>query len=256
MGLDFNALDLPINLKLWHDAGLRVILSDPETVRAAQARTSSPKAGESAHVPHRAPVKKTPERAPRPTRAQPAAAGSARPQRPAPVQVQAPSPARPALHSSSVQAAWPPELRDYFSRIRIPAFSLWTYWEFPVDLSPAPDRGRQALLKNMLKALHWPQGSSVFWPLSKLVNGSLVPDLELFAYGVQAISPVYVFCFGHRAGSLLLPHQDITACRRFSSPHTTAPIQILPGLDEMLPDNKRTKSQAWKILRSYAPMPM
>ena len=248
MGLDFNALDLPINLKLWHDAGLRFILSDPETVKAARARKAS--ASEHAPAPSRAP-RPAPTRAP--AQVQPRTQTPTQARKQAPVQTKSGTPG--PLHPST-QANWSPELREYFSRVRVPAFSLWTYWDFPMDLSPSPDRARQALLKNMLKALHWPQGSSVFWPVSRIVDGELVPDPDLFAYGVQAIAPVYVFCFGKKACSLLLPGQEITTCKRFSSPLTSAPVQVLPGLEEMLPDNKGPKSLAWKILKSYTPMPM
>lgn len=125
-----------------------------------------------------------------------------------------------------------------------------------MDLSTSPDPARQALIKGMLAALNWPKGSSVFWPMSRMDNNDLVLDLDIFAYGMEAITPVYVFSFGTQGSSLLLPDQEITVFKRYTSPYTSSPVQILPGLNDMLPDNKTNKSIAWKILKSYTPLPM
>jgi hypothetical protein len=150
----------------------------------------------------------------------------------------------------------PPGLRAYFSRLSIPAFSLWTYWDLPVDLGPNPNKARQTLLKNMLRALHWPPHSSVFWPLSRLDGDTLVADLDLFTFGVQAITPVYVFCFGQQACRVLVPDKDPASLKRSASPYTQAMVQFFPSLNAMLPDNREIKAIAWKILKGYAPMPM
>ena len=250
MGLDFTTIDLPISLKLWHDAGIRSILSDPETVKAAYAQKTAPAPG---------PAPKKVPAAPRPIAAQRSTAPS-RPTRQIPPQKATPQTTLPPKQSLKPPQGklnkLPPKLREYFVNLNVPAFSLWTYWELPVDLSTSPDPARQALIKGILAALRWRKGSSVFWPISRMENNELVPDLDIFTFGLQAITPVYIFCFGTQASSLLLPDQKLTAFKRFTSPYTSKPVQILPGLGDMLPDNKKNKSIAWKILQSYIPLPM
>ncbi|MFA6810671.1 MAG: hypothetical protein WCR47_06390 [Desulfoplanes sp.] len=250
MGLDLTTIDLPINLKLWHDAGIRSILSDPETVKTAWAQANKPAAP--------SPVKHRLQAVARPVVAPvPASPGPVR--HPVPV-AQQKSPSTPPRQTPKSPPGklnnLPPKLREYFVNLNVPAFSLWTYWELPVDLSASPDPARQTLIKGILAALRWRKGSSVFWPISRLENNQLVPDLDTFTFGLQAITPVYIFCFGKQGSSLLLPDQKLTTFKRFTSPYTSKPVQILPGLDDMLPDNKITKTIAWKILQSYIPLPM
>ncbi len=150
----------------------------------------------------------------------------------------------------------PPSLQTYFSRLTVPAFSLWTYWDLPVDLGDSPNTARQNLVKKMRLALAWPSGSSVFWPISRLEQGEVVADLDLFIFGVRTITPVYIFCFGKQGCSLLAPDKDPASLQRAASLHTSAMIQFLPSLNAMLPDNRELKNIAWKILKGYSPMPM
>ncbi len=240
--MDLNALNLPLPLRMWHENGLQAILSDPETVRQAllPPQTTSPRPAPS---PQGKRLAASPTAPPASTAAQPGKT----------------QPAQPANHNPDLPpkiAGLPPALKAYFSRLTIPAFSLWTYWDLAEDLGEAPDTSRQTLIKNILHALAWPAGSSVFWPLSRLEKGTIIADLELFTLGVQTITPVYVFCFGERACRLLAPDKDAATFQRTASPYTNAMIQFLPDFNAMLPDNRELKAIAWKLLKSYTPMPM
>jgi hypothetical protein len=255
--LDLNGIDLPLNMRLWHTNGLHAILSDPETVTAAMkssattdlatcSRTSAPKATKPAKPdsqPSRSAATR-PTAAPKPTH-EPTQEASSRQQK-----------SRAKNRSAGKMPKLPPSLQTYFSRLTVPAFSLWTYWDLPVDLGETPNTARQNLVKRMRMALAWPSGSSVFWPISRLEQGEIVADLDLFTFGVRTITPVYIFCFGEQGCSLLAPDKNPKSLQRAASPHTSSMIQFLPSLNAMLPDNRDLKNIAWKILKGYSPMPM
>lgn len=256
--MDLNAIDLPLHMRLWHTNGLHAILSDPETVTAAMRpsvttkratpppRTSTPESTNPAKPPLQ-PVRSKatqPSAGPRPRQV---------PTQETPSQQHT---ARTKNRSEGKMPKLPPSLQTYFSRLTVPAFSLWTYWDLPVDLGDSPNTARQNLVKKMRLALAWPSGSSVFWPISRLEQGEVVADLDLFTFGVRTITPVYIFCFGKQGCSLLAPDKDPASLQRAASPHTSAMIQFLPSLNAMLPDNRELKNIAWKILKGYSPMPM
>lgn len=258
MGLDLNGIDLPLNMRLWHASGLRAILSDPETVKAAMgssvrtkppaARNQTPAPGNRQPAPSSSrPIRSAPPR--------PAASSATKPVPPqGPSDSRQPSPRKRTDSRETPQL--PPSLQTYFSRLTVPSFSLWTYWDLAVDLGDSPNKGRQDLVKKMRQALAWPAGSSVFWPISRLEGGQVVADLDLFAFGVRTITPVYIFCFGEQGCRLLAPDKNPATLQRAASPHTSAMIQFLPSLNAMLPDNRELKNIAWKILKGYSPLPM
>ncbi|WP_462323676.1 hypothetical protein [Desulfoplanes sp.] len=241
-------IDLSLPMHLWYEQGLMSILADPETVAAARFpkdQGSRPPAPKTATAPHPPPKNRSTEPS-APSRPS-SMSGPSHPQK-----EETPSRGVPDHHRPDL----PPSLRDYFTRITIPSFSVWTYWDLPVDLGPTPNKARQKLVKNMLGALGWPKGSAVFWPLSRLQQNTLVADVDLFTYGIRAITPVYIFCFGEQGCELLAPDKDPRTYPRTHSPHTSAMVQFLPCLNGMLPDNRETKKAAWSILKAYSPMPM
>ncbi len=246
-----SGIDLPLTMRLWHSYGLQGILSDPETVARACSPTHPAPTRDSitprpVSPPSSPPLDKSRKRPSFSRRyEQSVSSPSPQPQTKAPNQ---------PLSQKTPELA--PSLKAYFSRLTIPAFSLWTYWELAEDLGQTPNTARQMLLKKMLHALAWPPGSSVFWPMSRLEGEALQGDMDLFTFGIKTITPVYVFCFGEQGCRLLAPDKDPAPLQRMASPHIQAMIQPLPDLNAMLPNNRELKSIAWKILKSYTPMPM
>lgn len=211
------------------------------------------------HILCKEPVPASGEHRPRPVRARTGSGqGEARPTPGPPVRQVSPPPRTgpgiPTAAPDVTQPELPPAYAAHLNRTTIPSFTLWTYWEFGEDLLGSPDPHRQALWRGMLKALHdrlgWPRGSIAFWPLTMIRDGNATPDLELFMYGVRRIKPVYLFCFGRKAFEVLLPNREYAA-GRYTRDHLS--IQVLPGPEEMLPDNKEAKGAAWKIFQRYTP---
>lgn len=150
----------------------------------------------------------------------------------------------------------PRELSPDLSNLLRPAPILWTYFELQYDILGPGDPARQELIRNILSGLgkveRWPKGSSAFWPAHDLKDGKLVPDPELFWFGVRRINPLYIFCLGTGVLKALCPHQEFSL-KPFC--YGNSRFQPLPGPKDMLagPEEERqeNKNQAWKIFKKY-----
>lgn len=235
LGLDLWSLDLDESLRPWQENGLAHILCKDPVPAPAHKRTPASSG----------PGRPVREPGP-PSRSAAARTGQTPPARPEP------KPSPPP--GNGPHPDLPAPFTSLLDRTAIPSFTLWTYWEFGQDLLGPPNPDRQTLWRGMLKALHdrlgWPRGSIAFWPLSTIRDATLVPDMDLFLYGVKRIKPVYVFCFGRQAFKVLFPNREY-APGRYTRQQLS--IQVLPGPEEMLPDNKAAKAAAWKTFQRYTP---
>ncbi len=149
----------------------------------------------------------------------------------------------------------PDDLFTHLSKQPSPVFSVWTYWEFSLDLTTAAHEERKELWANIYKAIvqpkHWGRNSIAFWSLSRNQSGELLPDTDLFQAGLRYLAPVYIFCFGRKAFSTLLP-QTVYACGQFL--YGRYALISLPGPEEMLPDNREIKASVWQTLQHYQPI--
>ncbi len=178
--------------------------------------------------------------------------------RPHPAQQKPPKPAALSGFYSLGQAREdgqiPDDLFAHLGKQPTPVFSVWTYWEFPQDLTTAALAQRKELWANIYKAIvqpgHWGKNSVAFWSLSRNQSGKLLPDTDLFQAGLRYLAPVYIFCFGRKAFSTLLPETDY-ACGQFL--YGRYALVSLPGPEEMLPDNRDIKASVWQTLQHYQP---
>lgn len=162
----------------------------------------------------------------------------------------------------SFAASLPHPLRCYHSRLTFPVRLIWTYFELDEDHRGTPDPSRVQLWDSIIKAKQWLPSDIAFWPLcltheahqraeSRDANSSdCQPDdlneqvAAAFRRLLTVFRPGYVFCFGQAAHDVLKniyaahPHPDDTC------------FLFLPGAEEMLPDNKMVKRQAWDVIRS------
>lgn len=149
----------------------------------------------------------------------------------------------------------PDGLFTHLSKQPSPVFSVWTYWEFPQDVTTDALQERKKLWANIYKAIvqprHWGKNSVAFWSLSRAQAGELHPDTDLFQAGLRYLAPVYIFCFGRRAFSTLLP-QTPYACGQFL--YGRYALVSLPGPEDMLPDNREIKAGVWQTLKHYQPI--
>ncbi len=149
----------------------------------------------------------------------------------------------------------PDGLFTHLSKQPSPVFSVWTYWEFPQDVTTDALQERKKLWANIYKAIvqprHWGKNSVAFWSLSRAQAGELHPDTDLFQAGLRYLAPVYIFCFGRRAFSTLLP-QTPYAYGQFL--YGRYALVSLPGPEDMLPDNREIKAGVWQTLKHYQPI--
>lgn len=258
MGPRFGALSVPEAWLPWHEAGVRCLFrgtlpaeADEPVVEVAQAvekagpvpaaeplrRTAAPQAA----CP---PVRPPAEPPARPETAPPAGGAPAPGRRPAP----APS-VRPAVDPD---APWPAPWDAFLAKVPGTGRVIFTYLELGQDLAGQASDARRGLFRDIVGGLRakagWPAGAAAFWPLAAPgPGGGLTVDRVLFWRGVERLGPAAVCLFGRPAWEALFPG------RRF----VLGPLReggwsllVLPGPDDMLPDNRSAKSLAWNLLRS------
>ncbi len=127
-----------------------------------------------------------------------------------------------------------------------PCLSVWTYWDLGDDCSKLPDQDRQLLFDNILTALELTRQDVLFWPLISASKGESEPQEAIFWQGVELSGAKYVVCFGEKVFRGLFPKR---------SPNYTSfvykgyEVILVPGPDEMLPDNRKAKQIAWHLLK-------
>jgi len=164
----------------------------------------------------------------------------------------APAKSRPAIAKPiNLWEQVPPKVRLKLQQQYKPAYSLWVYPEYYLDILDPNPSDRKNLILKILKALKWSQSEYSFWPLFILKEQKLVPDLEFFLFGLREIQPIYIFCFGPRCFNCLLPESSFEyGC--FSYQQTK--LLALPDFDQLLrPENQKLKDLVWKTLLEYSP---
>jgi hypothetical protein len=239
MGRGFGALDLPESLRALHGCGLRFVLRPPLGAEAAS--------------PDRLPAE--PADAPQPSAAAPDLS-------PAPAASDAASrrasrtwTSRSIVHQDDpAETAWPAPWDLYLARAAAPSRTVWTYLELGRDMlagtAGATDMGagpevqaRRGLFRNIIQNMAWPKGSVAFWPLA--AEGD--PEPELFWRGVDHLQAEAVVVFGRGGLAALCPGMDY---RHSSLILHNLPVHVLPGPEDMLPDNKDAKRIAWTMLKA------
>lgn len=140
----------------------------------------------------------------------------------------------------------PPEL----IKLCRPAYSVWSYYKFPMDLNMGFTNPRRELISNIINSLKWNRQTYTFWPLSRIKDEKLNPDKELFFLGVKRIRPAYIFLFGVDAFKTIIAGSEYTYG---SHEHKGQKIIVLPDLDSLMPDNRILKNMVWNMLMKYSP---
>lgn len=122
---------------------------------------------------------------------------------------------------------------------------LWTYFELGPDLLSSGPNQRRDLFSKICQHLDIPGEWIVFWPLSEQYSQGIRPRVDIFWQGVNRIKPSYLVIFGQKAMRLLYPEQ---AGQYGFYLQSSPSVLYLPGPEEMLPDNRQTKSFVWQML--------
>ncbi len=164
-------------------------------------------------------------------------------------------PPRPSIYSGPESDSSPDmdtvhDIPPFLLKYRRPAYSVWSYYNLPEDISRGFTNPRGDLITSILKHLQWSKRAYTFWPLSNLEENATVPDIDLFFKGIRLIKPVYIFIFGSKAFHALLEDREFSY-----GPHICNDQQIiaLPDFDSLLPNNRLLKDLVWNILNKYTP---
>ncbi|TVQ99134.1 MAG: hypothetical protein EA399_08690 [Desulfovibrionales bacterium] len=163
----------------------------------------------------------------------------------------------PAQHQSGAKTSEifpnniPEQLVFYWHKIQKPISIIVTYQALDQDFRGLVHIQRFQLLHSILRATPWPVSDVAFWPT--VLHDKTVATEEstmMMQALIIELQPRFLLDFGGSLGHLITStgqrheHMEIT-CREFQ--HV-----ILPALEDMLPDNKRIKKQAWDILRNLS----
>lgn len=109
--------------------------------------------------------------------------------------------------------AWPAPWSVLAGRVRTTPRVIITYAALADDVAGAADPARRKLFQTILAYLAWPQGTTLFWPISfptGVQPGTLFAS-DIFAAGVRHFGIRHVLCFGpgplERARTLF-PQED------------------------------------------------
>lgn len=142
---------------------------------------------------------------------------------------------------------FPEPWQGLWQQITIPQISVWTYWELGEDLSSYFSEMRWKLFRNILSSLKWNQDKVTFWPINKIDQGYIQIHNDIFWQGLDLIKPEYLICFGQAAFACLFPDRN-----KKDTIFQVQGIQVivLPGPEEMLPDNREAKKIVWETLKN------
>ncbi len=130
-----------------------------------------------------------------------------------PPAVHAASEDRDAPNAGPAAPVWPEPWLTLAARVRTPPRVIITYASLADDVSGSANPVRRKLLQAVLAFLAWPQGTSLFWPISfpSGVDPGPVFASDYFAAGVRHFNIRHVVCFGDapaRRAKTLFPQDD------------------------------------------------
>ncbi|MDR3639910.1 MAG: hypothetical protein P4L39_01155 [Humidesulfovibrio sp.] len=143
--------------------------------------------------------------------------------------------AAPAIPTAElVQDTWPAPWSVLSARIRTPPRVIITYASLADDVAGAADPARRKLFQTILAYLAWPQGTTLFWPISFPSGVDPGPHfaVDIFASGVRRFDVRHVICFGVRPAEralTLFPQEGKTpSVLVHRAPEPEALITLLP----------------------------
>jgi hypothetical protein len=130
--------------------------------------------------------------------------------------------------------AWPAPWSTLFARVRTTPQVIITYASLADDVAGNADPARRKLFQNILSFLAWPQGTTLFWPISFPTGVDPGPHFaaDVFAAGVQHFGIRHLLCFGERparrAATLFPQEGKSTPVVIHTAPEPEALIPLLP----------------------------
>lgn len=129
-------------------------------------------------------------------------------------------------------SVWPAPWSTLASRVRTQPRVIITYASLADDVAGAADPARRKLFQAVLSFLAWPQGTTLFWPISFPAGVDPGPHFasDLFAAGVRHFEIRHLLCFGSAPADrarTLFPQEDKIVLVH-AAPAPEALIGLLP----------------------------
>lgn len=129
-------------------------------------------------------------------------------------------------------ASWPAPWSTLAARVRTRPRVIITYASLADDVTGNADPARRKLFQSILSYLAWPQGTTLFWPISfptGVEPGERFAS-DIFAEGVRHYGAKHVLCFGEgparRARTLFPPEDKDVAILELAAPEQL--LALLP----------------------------
>lgn len=128
--------------------------------------------------------------------------------------------------------SWPAPWSVLAGRVRTQPRVIITYAALADDVAGSADAARRKLFQTILAYLGWPQGTTLFWPISfpsGVEPGALFAS-DIFAAGVRHFAIRHVLCFGpgpFERARTLFPQEDKEVLLH-AAPAPEALIPLLP----------------------------
>ncbi|HWR05209.1 MAG TPA: hypothetical protein VN419_14475 [Humidesulfovibrio sp.] len=126
----------------------------------------------------------------------------------------APGTASVPMESAAIEpVVWPAPWSVLAGRVRSTPRVIITYAALADDVAGAADPARRKLFQTILAYLAWPQGTTLFWPITfpaGVEPGTLFAS-DIFAAGVRHFGIRHVLCFGpgpFERARTLFPQED------------------------------------------------
>lgn len=100
-----------------------------------------------------------------------------------------------ALPEALAREHWPKEFQAYFQRLS-PSPVVWCYEALGDDLFGQSDQQRSDCLKKLIGELHFPKGTSVFWPPSIPKVADTAISQQVCLQALQELFPKLIICLG------------------------------------------------------------
>lgn len=150
------------------------------------------------------------------------------------------------INITSPEEKFPSPWDDLWACSNPPYLSVWTYWELGQDCGQEADQDRQSLFDNILNALGLTREEVLFWPLTSSLEGEINIQEDIFWQGVKLSGAGNIICFGERVFQGLFPNRPLNYSIFVYNDYE---VVLVPGPEEMLPDNREAKKIVWRILK-------
>lgn len=254
MGSPGRNLNIPEQLRAWHEAGLHYVLrtavaadsaeNTSQTIHNDQAAINTDN-GPAVH-PDSAFVSKAEAGSSSAPHGRPEVPASAADQLSCDSQ-QISSPETPPTGAGDYRN-WPEPWCSLWLKTPHDPKIIWTYFDLGLHMGGRPDPEVGRLLQSLIYYFRWPKGTIAFWPMSERTGDQCRPNPEMFWQGHDLLGVRHVAVFGSGVLSVIAPDAPSHANVVRVGDTTIYRLPSLAKLAPMLPHERLIALQSVKQL--------